>query len=179
MCGPRIIVMIRPMSQGPLHQVCIGLGANLGDRAASLRAACEALSHYIQIEAKSPIYETAPVYASDQPTFLNAALKGQTSLDPTKLLYTIKDLERELGRMPTFRFGPRLIDIDILFFDDLEVATSELTIPHPQLCERIFVLQPLADIAPDWVHPVAKVTVRKLLDLLPSKMGAWPSKETL
>lgn len=171
--------MIRAMSQDSLHHVCIGLGANIGDRAASLRAACEALSHYMTIEAKSPIYETAPVYASDQPPFLNAAIKGQTALDPIKLLYTMKDLERELGRMPTFRFGPRLIDLDILLYDDLELVTSELTIPHPQLCERIFVLLPLADIAPDWIHPAAKVTVRELLDLLPNKIGAWPSKETL
>ncbi len=167
------------MSEQPLHQICLAIGANIGDRLASLRGAVEALSPYMTIKAVSPVYETAPAYATDQPAFLNAALMGETALDPIKLLYTVKELERELGRTPTFRYGPRLIDIDILFYDDLEMVSSELTIPHPLMCERIFVLKPLADIAPDWVHPAAKVTVRELLDVLPDKVGAWPYKENI
>lgn len=171
--------MMAAMSDLPLHNVCLALGANIGDRLGTLRRARAALAPYVNVTATSPIYETAPAYATDQPAFLNAALRGETALDPLKLLFTVKELERELGRMPTFRYGPRAIDIDILFYDDLEMHTSELTIPHPLLCERVFVLKPLADVAPDWIHPAAKVSVKTLLDLLPDQQGAWPYNASL
>jgi len=155
------------MENSKTHRVCIGLGSNLGDRLASIRAARESLQAYIQIESVSPVYETAPTYVTDQPAFLNAALVGTTALDPIPLLYTLKNIERELGRMPTYQYGPRLIDLDVLFYDDLKMITGELTIPHPRIEERSFVLRPLVKIVPEWVHPVLGKTVRELLSALP------------
>ena len=101
----------------------------------------------------SPVYETAAAYVTDQPAFLNAALRGQTKLAAEDLLKEIKNLESRIGRRPTFRYGPRVIDIDILFYDDLVMQTPDLILPHPRMAERGFVLRPLADIAPDWRHP--------------------------
>ena len=149
------------------HDVCLALGSNLGDRLAVLRATCEALAPYVTITARSGVYETQPAYVTDQPLFYNAAIRGSTDLDPMGLLYTVKDIEIELGRRPTFRYGPRVIDIDIIFYDHLALHTTELTIPHSLMAERIFVLQPLADIAPDLRHPVLNKTVTELLSSLP------------
>jgi len=154
-------------TQEKTHTVCLALGSNLGDKSAILRMACEALAPYVTLTARSPIYETKPAYISDQPLFYNAVVQGVTSLDPMGLLYTVKDLELELGRKPTFRYGPRVIDIDIIFYDQLALHTTELTIPHALMAERIFVLKPLADIAPELRHPVLNKTVQELLNALP------------
>lgn len=151
------------------HEVCLALGSNLGDRLAILRATCEALSPYVTITATSHVYETTPAYVTDQPIFLNATVRGTTTLDPMGLLYTVKDLEIELGRRPTFRYGPRVIDIDIIFFDQLALHSTELSIPHSLMHERVFVLKPLADIAADWRHPVLNKTVQELFDALPDR----------
>lgn len=155
----------------PLHKVCLSLGSNLGDRLANLRAANKALAPYVTLTNVSPIYETAPAYVTDQPYFLNAAVTGHTSLDPHALLYTVKSIERDIGRQPTYRYGPRVIDIDILFYDSLHLATPELNVPHALIAERPFVLRPLADIAAEWKHPVSGLSVRTMLDALPDQDG--------
>lgn len=149
------------------HHIALGLGSNLGDRLAALRAAKEALRPYVQIMACSSVYEAESSYASDQPPFLNAVVCGLTNLDPMGLLYTVKDIEIALGRLPTFHFGPRVIDIDILFFADRVLRTPELVLPHASMHERSFVLAPLVEIMPGWVHPVLKKSVRELFVALP------------
>lgn len=165
--------------QNPSVEVCLALGSNLGDRLAALRAAKEALAPLMAVTATSPVYETAPAYALDQPRFLNAALRGTTTLDPRTLLINLKDIEREIGRRPTFRYGPRVIDIDILFYGDRQIHTTDLTIPHLLMAERIFVLKPLADIAGDWVHPGLGQTVEALCAALPNQDEALRTDERL
>lgn len=146
------------------HTVYLALGANLGDRAANLRAAVAALPPAVKVLALSPIYETPPWGLVEQPPFLNQVLRGETSLNPLDLLVYLKEIERRLGRQKTVRYGPRTIDLDILFYDLETVETPELTIPHPRLPERAFVLVPLADLDPDLRHPGLGVSVRKLLE---------------
>jgi len=148
------------------HEIYLALGTNLGDRFANLRAAIAALAPQAHVLAESRIYETPPWGFLDQPAFLNMALRAETNLPPADLLAFLKQLETDLGRQPTFRNGPRLIDIDILFYDDLILTTPPLVIPHPRLHERNFVLVPLADIAPDFVHPILRQPVRALLHTL-------------
>lgn len=147
------------------HIVYLALGTNLGDRPANLRAAIDSLAPQVRVEAESNIYETPPWGFLEQPAFLNMALRAKTDLPPADLLTFLKQLEARLGRIPTFRNGPRLIDVDILFYDDLILNTPPLIIPHPRLHERDFVLVPLADIAPDLIHPVLHQSIRALLDM--------------
>jgi 2-amino-4-hydroxy-6-hydroxymethyldihydropteridine diphosphokinase len=145
------------------HIVYLALGSNLGDRLANLKEAVASLSPQMDVKAKSHIYETLPWGYEDQPKFLNQAVKVQTYLEPEPLLKHIKRLEIALGRKASFQNGPRLIDIDILFYDDLVLNTPVLTIPHPRLHERGFVLLPMTDIAPDLVHPLTKKSIREML----------------
>jgi len=145
------------------HTIYLALGTNLGNRLANLRAALSALPPQMTVVAKSHIYETPPWGYTEQDAFLNQVVRAETYLEPQPLLKHIKRLETALGRAPTFQNGPRLIDIDILFYDDLVLDTPSLVIPHPRLHERAFVLVPLNDIAPELAHPVLKKTVQELL----------------
>jgi 2-amino-4-hydroxy-6-hydroxymethyldihydropteridine diphosphokinase len=145
------------------HTVYLGLGANLGDRVASLQAAVNGMRASITIDDVSSVWDTAPQLVTDQPRFLNAALVGTTALDPFGLLRALKRLEAELGRRPNRRYGPRAIDIDVLLYDEWQVDSQELTIPHPMLAQRAFVLAPLAEIAPNFRHPHLRRTISELL----------------
>jgi len=129
----------------------LGLGSNLGDRLTHLRQAYRALrsSAGIHDPAPSPVYETAPVGFTEQPPFLNMVVGCNTTLAPEALLALALDIEGRLGRRRTIRWGPRVIDLDLLWYGGQEVRTAELTVPHPRLLERAFVLVPLADLAPD------------------------------
>lgn len=144
------------------HIVYLALGSNLGDRSANLKQAIAALTPQLEVKAKSQVYETPPWGIEDQPKFLNQVVKAKTYLEPEQLLKHLKRLEVALGRKESIPNGPRLIDIDILFYDDVVLNTPALVIPHPRLHERGFVLLPLMDIAPDLVHPVSKQSVREM-----------------
>jgi 2-amino-4-hydroxy-6-hydroxymethyldihydropteridine diphosphokinase len=145
------------------HIVYLALGSNLGNRLSNLKEAIAALPPQMEVKAKSAVYETPPWGYEDQPKFLNQVIKAITYLDPEPLLKHLKRLEVTLGRKETFQNGPRLIDMDILFYDDLILNTRSLVIPHPRLQERGFVLLPLMDIDPDLTHPVSKKSVREMM----------------
>ncbi|RAU21055.1 2-amino-4-hydroxy-6-hydroxymethyldihydropteridine diphosphokinase [Paramagnetospirillum kuznetsovii] len=151
-----------------MSHVYLGLGTNLGDRAANLRAAIKALAPLMLVDAVSGLWETAPLYVTDQPAFYNMAVAGRTDLAPLDLLRGLKRLEDELGRVESVRFGPRLIDLDILLYDGLIMDEPELTIPHPRLPERRFALAPLAEIAAELVHPQTDETMAAMLARLPT-----------
>ncbi|MGB9552892.1 MAG: 2-amino-4-hydroxy-6-hydroxymethyldihydropteridine diphosphokinase, partial [bacterium] len=145
------------------HKAYLGLGSNLGDRQNNLIQALQQLKSQVKVEKVSSFYETEPVGFLDQPLFINAVCLISTELNPQELFSFIKRIERRMGRQPSFRNAPRPIDIDILFYDDLVLDSPELTIPHPSLHQRAFVLVPLSEIAPALVHPVLKKTVAELL----------------
>ena len=147
------------------HIVYLALGSNLGNRLINIKQAVSALSPQMDVQAKSYVYETPPWGYEDQPRFLNQVIKAKTYLEPERLIKHIKRLEVTLGRKDSFQNGPRLIDIDILFYDDLILNTGSLIIPHPRLHERGFVLLPLMDIGPDLVHPVNQKSVREMVAL--------------
>lgn len=147
-----------------MNQVYLGLGTNLGRRWHNLERAIEGLRAQVTITSLSSVYETKPFGVEDQPDFLNMCLAGQTVLKPLALLDFVKALEIRLGRTSSRRWGPRLIDIDILFYDDLVLNVPRLQIPHAGAAERSTVLVPLAEIAPALHHPVMKKTIQDLLD---------------
>lgn len=148
-------------------RVYLSLGSNIGDRAANLRSAIEELDRFGKVAAVSSLYETEPVEVTNQPWFLNCAVSLDTEKTPGQLLSALLEIERTMGRLRTQQKGPRKIDIDILLFGDSSVNTGSLTIPHPAMHERRFVLEPLAEIAPDARHPFLNKTVRELRDSLP------------
>jgi 2-amino-4-hydroxy-6-hydroxymethyldihydropteridine diphosphokinase len=145
------------------HIVYLALGSNIGSRLANLKNAIANLPPQMNVRKKSPVYETPPWGFKDQPAFLNQVVMAETYLDAEALLAHLKRLETALGREPGFPNGPRLIDMDILFYDDQIIETDAVVIPHPRLHQRAFVLVPLNDVAPHLVHPVLGKPVSELL----------------
>jgi 2-amino-4-hydroxy-6-hydroxymethyldihydropteridine diphosphokinase len=148
--------------------VYLSLGSNLGDREANLRTAIEKLKAIGEVVAVSSFYETEPVEVTAQPWFLNCAVKFDTEKMPRQLISSILAIEQSMGRQRKLQKGPRTVDIDILFFGSSIIDIPSLTVPHPHLHERRFVLEPLAEIAPDLRHPIFKRTIRELRDALPA-----------
>ena len=136
-----------------MASVYLGLGSNLGEREENLWQALTLLCAQVSLEKVSSVYETEPVGYKEQPLFLNLVCRIATDLSPGELLHLAKDIETSMGRVPSFGSSPRIIDIDILFYEDRIMSTQNLTIPHPRLQDRAFVLMPLAEIAPDLIHP--------------------------
>jgi 2-amino-4-hydroxy-6-hydroxymethyldihydropteridine diphosphokinase len=152
-----------------MHQIYLALGSNIEDRKQHINEAILLLREKITDATVAPLYETKPQYFENQHNFLNTVLSGYTDLTPQNLLLFTKTVQKKVGRVERFRNGPREIDIDILFFDNVVYKDEELEIPHPQLQERDFVLQPLSDINSDFFHPVLNKTMRELLDTLPEE----------
>src|SRR5712671_3303692 len=148
-------------------RVYLSLGSNVGDREDHLRGAITRLESIARVISVSSFYETEPIEVTNQPWFLNCAVKVETTKMPKQLMAAILEMEREMGRLRTIKKGPRTVDIDILLFGDAVVDSQEVTIPHPAMHERRFVLEPLAEIAPEARHPVFKKTVSEMLDALP------------
>lgn len=150
------------------HRAFLGLGSNLGDRAGYLRKALVSITRIGEVRRVSSLYDTEPLGVEDQPAFLNAVVLIETGLDPRVLLRALKTIEKDLGRSPGgLRWGPRVVDLDLLSFDDLILSEGNLTIPHPGIERRRFVLEPLSEIAPGWVHPVSGKSVEVLLEECP------------
>jgi 2-amino-4-hydroxy-6-hydroxymethyldihydropteridine diphosphokinase len=153
----------------------IALGSNLvsefGDREANLREAVRRLGELGEVKAVSRFYDTEPVGYIDQPRFLNGAVVLATALDPAELMRALLEIERGMGRERVVEKGPRVIDLDLLLYRDRVMNTAELTLPHPEMQERSFVLMPLSQVAGDWVHPVLGITVAEMLWRLEGNRG--------
>jgi 2-amino-4-hydroxy-6-hydroxymethyldihydropteridine diphosphokinase len=150
------------MSTEPVS-VYLSLGSNVGDRKENLDRALSFLSERLRVEEVSSVYDTAPEDNPDQPRFLNLIAHAYTTLEPQSLLALVKGIEAKLGRTPSTRYSPRPMDIDILFYGKQALNSTTLTIPHARIPERAFVLVPLAEIAPEMVHPVSGKPVRQML----------------
>lgn len=153
-----------------IETVYLALGTNLEKRSTNLVRACSNLKKFVTVLRVSHIYETPPWGMTDQPAFLNQVLEVTTTLSPQELLAAVKGIEVEMGRVSSVLYGPRLIDIDILIYGCLEVSSPNLTIPHPRMAERAFVLVPLNELVPDLVPPGEnKVSIYELLQAVDTK----------
>lgn len=148
------------------ENVFIALGSNLGDRLQNLARARELMSEFIKINTESSVYETPPWGVLEQPRFLNQVIRGSTTLAPLRLLYQLKRIEQEMGRVKSARYGPRIIDLDILLYGDRVIEYKRLQVPHPRMRERAFVLVPLVEIAPHLNLPGETRPVIELLTKL-------------
>jgi len=151
--------------------VFLSLGSNIGDREEHIRKTLILLANICTVRRTSHLYLTEPVGYTEQDWFLNCVVEVETDVDSKKLLSSIKSIERKLGRKKTVKNGPRIIDIDILFYGDHVIETKDLLIPHPLMQERLFVLRPMMDINPDFVHPVLKKSIHELYE-----KHAWTEK---
>lgn len=147
----------------------LGLGSNIGDRAHYLEQARHGLLPIMQNMVVSNVIETAPLYVTDQPAFLNQVVMGDVHLSLMQLLDHTQLLQSTIGRTKTYLNGPREIDIDILYYGEVIIDTPTLTVPHPRIAERLFVLEPLCEIAPNWLCPVTQKTMHQLLNELSSQ----------
>jgi 2-amino-4-hydroxy-6-hydroxymethyldihydropteridine diphosphokinase len=147
------------------------LGTNVGQRETNLAQAVRRLAESVRLLRSSSIYETAPWGYTDQPHFLNCVLEAETNLMPLPLLAAAKRLEEEIGREPTFRWGPRLVDVDILLYGDVTIDLPDLQIPHSRMAQRAFVLVPLAELVPGLLHPTLKQTIGELVGQVEGKEG--------
>ena len=152
-----------------MQVIFLALGSNIENRKQHIETAITLLREKVYDITVAPLYETKPRYFEDQQNFLNTVLRGFTELHPRELLQFTKTVQQEVGRVERFRNGPREIDIDILFYDHKVYKDEELEIPHARLQERDFVLQPFADINPNFLHPILKKTIRELLDAIPEE----------
>lgn len=164
------------MADDGIIPIYLSLGSNLADRSSNLEAVRSALPPEVVILESSSVYETKPWGYLDQPCFLNQILLAETQLSARELLAYIKELEVKIGRVPSFRFGPRLVDIDIIFYGDQIIQEADLEIPHPRFRERAFVLVPLAEISPDLIAPGTDQTIAGLLEGL-DRSGVQPFQE--
>jgi len=148
------------------EEIFLGLGTNLGNRIENLRNAKALLAPKVEILQESSIYQTPPWGYLDQPKFLNQVIEVRTKLQPYQLLRYLKAVETQMGRVTLFRYGPRIIDLDIIFYGDRVINRKKLQIPHPRMAERAFVLIPLCEIAPGFVHPVLGIQAKDLLKII-------------
>lgn len=149
-----------------MHTIFLALGSNVGDSVDNIHYAISLLEEKISSITLAPIYTSKAVGYTDQPDFFNTAIKAETNLEPLELLKFVKQIEQEIGRVHRFRWGPREIDIDIIFYDDITFKDDLLEIPHPRAHERDFVLLPIADIDKNFIHPTKQKTIETLLSEL-------------
>lgn len=155
-----------------LTEVYLSLGSNVGDSRRHITKAVELLGKYLKDLEQAPLYRSKAVGYTEQPDFLNTAVRGRTELEARQLSGALQAIEQQIGRTETFRWGPREIDIDIIFYGDTVLDSLELTIPHARFRERAFVLRPIYDLNPSWIDPSSGLSIERLLKALPAKTMA-------